>query len=138
VDVYAKDLVSQMYWNVREESPLWTLPDEITDYLGRGRTVVHGPFAPADCSRVLLRWFDAGWLDLIAYANHDLWPPGTAAEWETSAVRQGQFLLLAHQDARTLLAAPKEWADPARGGEVMLCISDEGEEHPQPEWLAAR
>jgi hypothetical protein len=66
------DLVNEMYREIFEEAPLWSIGDSITDYLGRGETITHGPFSRAECSELLTRWYDLGWLDLVAFTDPEL------------------------------------------------------------------
>jgi hypothetical protein len=106
------DLVSQMRAVIAEEAFLWELTEQMTDCYDGGKTVVHGPWQADDCRQVLLRWFDRGLLDCIAYN----W--GTAAgtgeivhyqyqaSWRSRASDVGEHLILHRQDAPALLGDP--------------------------------
>ena len=53
------DFLDQLYLRACEEAPLWELPLVSTNHFG-GATVEHGPWSPADCAEVLVRWFSRG------------------------------------------------------------------------------
>ena len=57
------DFEREMYLAVTEEASLAELPVGITDIVDGGR-VEHGPWEPAACSELLLRWFDRGLIEL--------------------------------------------------------------------------
>ncbi|WP_322921025.1 hypothetical protein [Nocardioides renjunii] len=127
------DLVSEMFTLVMEQAALGEVTRAVTDLLGDGREVVHGPWQPDECRAVLEPWHQAGWLDLVADAEP---PSGLAdAPWRDRAARDGAYLVLDAADARALLAAPARWVAGTADGEVMLCVSDSGSAREYAEWL---
>jgi hypothetical protein len=90
VEAY-EDFVSEMYSAVWEELALYEVPNGGTDGLGAGE-VRHGPWRPADCAAILLRWHEAGLLGLCRY---------------TPTRENGADLTSA--EANELLSAPDEW-----------------------------
>jgi hypothetical protein len=80
-------LERKMYWAVREESTLGELPLEERDYLRDGVELIPAQ-DPAECSRVLLDWFDQGLVTVMA---------------------TGTQLDLVRERARALLADPRAW-----------------------------
>ncbi len=136
------DLVREMRILIAEEAFLWELTGQVTDYLGGCTSVVHGPWQPGDCRRVLLRWFDSGLIQCIA----DAW--GTTgsreivhfehdASWRSRAAERGQFLILDREDARALLDDPATWDRDGAGAGVMVCESDAAEGLSFNDWLDA-
>jgi len=137
------DLVREMRILIAEEAFLWELTEQVTDYHGGGRSVVHGPWQAGDCRRVLLRWFDRGLIQCIADAwgktagsreivhfEHD-------ASWRSRAAERGQFLILDREDARALLDDPATWDREGAGAGVMVCESDATEGLSFGDWLDA-
>ncbi len=137
------DLVRQMRALIAEEAFVWGLTEQVTDYLGGGREVVHGPWQEGDCRRVLLRWFDTGLIECIAVAWGTTVGSGEivrceyTASWRSRAAERGQFLVLDHADARALLADPAAWDREGAGAGVMLCESDAAEGLSFGDWLDA-
>lgn len=129
------DLVAEMYALVREQAPLHEVTSQVTDVLGEGREIVHGPWQPSECQMVLLPWHRAGWIELIADADPPLAFPDAA--WRGRATREGCYLVLSDDDARNLLHDPARWLASTADGNVMLSCSDRGSRHEYPEWLAA-
>lgn len=134
------DLVSDMYVLVREESPLWTVGLEITDYYGRGRTKVHGPWSREDCQEVLLIWLDRGWLDLVATHRSQALADFVTRPWFGRVRRveaQDTRLILAPNDARSVLTDIRAWEQPTPESGLELWSSEEGDGHDYREWRAA-
>jgi hypothetical protein len=134
-------LVEEMHDRVIENSLLFSVPLASTTVLNRGRTITNGPFPPADCSRVLCRWFEAGWVDVVDASHPESWVVGLAAqEWEGRGVAAGSGgadPILAHDDAQELLRDTSRWSKDSRDGLAMLSVSDEGSRHPWQEWIAS-
>lgn len=84
------EFVPQMYLLVHEEAGLWELPIEST-VVGKGSLLCHGPWPPESCSALMLRWLDAGLVNV--YRSQ----PGKAATD------------LASEDARRILGSIREW-----------------------------
>lgn len=128
------DLVRQMRILVAEEAFLWELPQGSTDYYGGERTVAHGPWRAADCQQVVARWFDCGLIDCIAALWANKVRPDEVvhyeydADWRARAIEQGQYLVLARDDAGALLGDPGTWRSEGIGAGVMLCESDEADD----------
>ncbi len=123
-----------MYCLVREQAFLHEVTHQVTDLHGDGRDVVHGPWLPRECQAALTPWHRAGWIDLIADADPPLLL--SDATWRAGATRKDSYLVLAAVDASALLREPSRWSAHAADGHVMLCLSDEGDRHDYPEWLA--
>lgn len=58
------DFSSEMYVAVIEQSFLFELALGVTDVMRDGTRVPHGPWAPSDCSAVMIAWFDRDWIFL--------------------------------------------------------------------------
>jgi hypothetical protein len=116
---------------VAEEAPLWELTQQVTDYLGSGRTVAHGPWSADDCRQILGRWFECGLVECIAVSwatkvrSDEVVHYEYDADWRTRATERGQYLVLARDDAGALLADPGTWRADGIGAAVMLCESDQ-------------
>lgn len=137
------DLVRQMRVLIAEEAFLWEITQQMTDYYGGGKTVVHGPWQVGDCQRILLRWFDCGLVDCIADAGVTTGGSGEIvyyehnASWRSRATEVGQHLILDRQDVRALLSDPATWDRVGAGSGVMLCPSDKAEGLSFDDWFAA-
>lgn len=137
------DLVRQMRALIAEEAFLWELTEQITDYYGGGKKVVHGPWQAGDCQRVLLRWLDSGLIDCIAAAwdttkgSREIIHDEYNASWQSPATERGQFLILEREDARALLSDPATWDRQSAGAGVMLCESDAAEGLSFDDWVDA-
>ncbi len=137
------DLVSQMRALVAEEAFLWELTQEMTDYLGAGTTVVHGPWQAEDCQRILLRWLDRGLVDCIAVAWATRLDSGEIvhyeynAGWRSRATGVGQHLILDRDDAHALVGDTATWDREGAGAGVMLCESEATEGLSFDDWLEA-
>jgi hypothetical protein len=81
-------LERKMHWAVSEEAMLLELPIEERNHLPGGGIELIPAQDPADCSRVLLDWFDQGLVTVMM--------TGTQAE-------------LAPERARALLSDPSAW-----------------------------
>ncbi len=125
-----------MHLLVVEESPLWSVPTGVTDHLGDGRTVSHGPWSAPECSALLGRWLAAGWLELYLPDLPEGWNL-QRAEWLSRANRRAKFLMLDTNDSEELLAAPDRWIVGSIDGQVCLCRSDAGMDHTASEWYSA-
>lgn len=113
------DLLSRLRLLIEEEAPLWEVPLGGIEY---GIDVVrHGPWDPADCSAVLLRWLDAGLLGLYRLRVHD------------GRVSAGQSL--DHAEARLVLSAPQTWGV-ERSGHTCLFATGRGEGVPDEHWYS--
>jgi hypothetical protein len=127
------DLVCQLRSLITEEAYLRDLTQQITDYHGSDRTIVHGPWQAADCQQILTRWFDCGLIDCIATSwatkvrSDEVVHYEYDADWRTRATEHGQHLILAHDDAGALLSDPSSWHADGDGGGVMLCASDQAD-----------
>jgi hypothetical protein len=98
-----RDFVDEMIAAAHEEAHLWELPRGVIDRLPRG-DVAHGPWAAADCSGVLLTWFDEGLAGVYRLGRDD--------DGQTMADLEGDA-------ARELLAQPDRWALPGAVGEIL-------------------
>lgn len=136
-------LVGQMLTLVREEAYLWEIGNEVSEHLGGGRTVVHGPWRTEDCRAVLLRWFDAGWLDCVAVARtHTVRKPDEVrhhtydTDWQKRATLVGTHWVLNRADARMLLDDPALWKQDGPGGPVCLSRTDATDDLRYEDWAA--
>lgn len=123
-----------MYCLVREQAFLHEVTHQVTDLHRGGCDVVHGPWLPSECQSALTPWHRAGWIDLIADADAPF--ALSDATWRARASREDSYLVLAATDASALLHEPERWIAHTADGHVMLCLSDEGDRHEYPEWLA--
>ena len=123
-----------MHALVWEEAFLHEVTSQVTDMLGEGREVVHGPWTESECQSVLIPWHAAGWIELIA----DVDPPRhlTAAAWRDQASRTGAFFVLSANDAADLLGDPTRWVVGTADGHVMLCRTNDGDSREYAEWVA--
>jgi hypothetical protein len=127
------DLVRQMRLLIAEEAFLWGLTQQVTDYYDTERTIAHGPWQAADCQQVLARWFDCGLIDCIALSwatkvrSDEVVHYEYDADWRTRATEDGQYLVLARDDAGALLSDPSTWRADGIGAGVMLCESDQAD-----------
>ena len=116
------DFVEQMYLAVAEGSWLWEVPLGVSDGLGGHE---HGPWDPAECSRLLLAWFDAGLVELYADPPDDAPRPQNVAEWRTW--NSGRYPLVPDPDAaRAVLADPSRWTGGPGDGFLRLAPTDAG------------
>lgn len=134
---HSSDFINEMYVAVPEGCTLWELAAGATDMEPDGR-VVHGPWEPHQCSAVITRWLDNGWVEL----HLDVVPAGwnwnlQPAEWQRRAQQRAAFLVLAEGDARHLLQDPQRWAVGTADGMVCLSISDAGRATDLKGWAAA-
>jgi hypothetical protein len=127
------DLVRQMRLLIAEEAFLSELRQQVKDYYDSERTVVHGPWQAADCQQVLARWFDCGLIDCVAVAwatkvrSDEVVHYEYDVDWRTRATVDGQYLVLARDDAGALLSDPSTWRADGSGAGVMLCESEQAE-----------
>jgi hypothetical protein len=132
------DFVSEMYALVIEEAALWEIPSGSID-LERAGPVVHGPWDPRECARVIDLWLVRGWIELFlpdlsqVSAGWNLTP----AEWQGSGEKDGDFLVLTTSDARSLLSDPDRWTVDSIDGQVSLSRSETGLALPRQDWLSA-
>lgn len=98
-----------MYWGVIEEASLAGIARGVTDHLGEGRTVVHGPWDPAACSARLVEWFDRGLIELYdAREGHPTNRPDIPGPPDT---RHGPTGVVPAWRTRELLADWQHWGD---------------------------
>jgi hypothetical protein len=128
---------------VWEEAFLWEIGNEFTEYLGGGRTFVHGPWPVEDCRAVLLRWFDAGWLDCVAVErSHPVGKPDDLqhhtydTDWQSRAALVGTYWVLDRTDARHLIENPDHWKQEGPGASVCLCRTDAADDLKYEDWAA--
>ncbi len=125
------DLVRQMRLLIAEETFLWELTQQVTDYHGGDKTTVHGPWLAVDCQQVLGRWFACGLIDCIAVSwatkvrSDEVVHYEYDADWRARATEVGQHLVLAREDAGVLLSNPSTWRTYGIGAGVMVCESDQ-------------
>lgn len=132
-----EELAVQLCLSVWEESNLTYVGAQVTEPRDDGRVTV-GPWDRQECSIALMKWFELGWLDLIAHADDPLRDElGPPAGWEERARREGRFLTLASADAREILTNVSLWEFGTKEANVMLCRSDQGDDHEPAEWIAA-
>ena len=128
---------------IAEEAFLREVTHQVTDHYGGGKTVVHEPWQAEDCQRILLRWFDAGFVDCIAVAWATTKGSGEIvhyeydASWRARATAVGQHLILDHEDARALSSDSETWDREGDGPGVMLCESDKAEGLSFDDWFDA-
>ncbi len=87
------------------------------------------PFAPADCSALMLSWFDAGLVEL----HQDVEPAedGTEDDFDYDAADRP---LIPPDTARALLAAPERWIDEEPGGWAVPIRTERGAATPADRW----
>ncbi|RZU33928.1 hypothetical protein [Blastococcus saxobsidens] len=116
------EFVEQMYLAVVEEHWLWEVPLGLSD--GRGG-YEHGPWNPAECSRQLVAWFDAGLLELYTDPPDDAPRPQNVAEWR--AWHKGRYRVEDDPGiARAVLADPSRWTGSPGDGFLRLAPTDAG------------
>lgn len=126
---------------IAEEAFLCQLTEQVTDYYGAETTNVHGPWQAADCQQVLARWLDCGLIDCMATCSATRARSGEVvhfeydADWRTRATEDGQYLVLARDDARALLSDPSTWRADGVGAGVMLCESRQAHGLPFDDWF---
>ena len=121
-DATPSEFVEQMYLAVVEESWLWEVPLGVSDGLGGHE---HGPWDPAECSRQLVAWFDAGLVQLYVDPPDDAPRPQNVAEWR--AWNSGRYGLVPDPaDARAVLADPSRWTGSEDAGFLRLSPTDAG------------
>ncbi|RBY92362.1 hypothetical protein DQ244_08860 [Blastococcus sp. TBT05-19] len=115
------EFVEQMYLAVVEESWLWEVPLGVPD--GHGG-YEHGPWDPAECSRQLVTWFDAGLVELYADPPDDAPRPRDLREWRAwnGRPRVGP----AAEVARAVLTDPARWTGASEAGFLRLSLSSAG------------
>ncbi|GAA2600563.1 hypothetical protein GCM10010399_34210 [Dactylosporangium fulvum] len=125
------DLVRQMWALVVEETFLWDLTKQVTDYYDSETAITHGPWLAVDCQQILTRWFDCGLIDCVATSwatrvrSDEIVHFEYNADWRTRATERGQHLILARDDTGALLRDPSTWHADGDGAGVTLCPSDQ-------------
>jgi hypothetical protein len=120
------DFVAQLHLLVLEGAHLFEFPMVAIETDGNGAPVTYGPWDPADCSRQLLAWFDAGLIRLFADPPVESHRPFSAEEWR--AWNAGEYLIwLDPPDARQLLSQPERWTVESGDGLVCVVPTDAGE-----------
>jgi hypothetical protein len=116
-----EDFLREMLLAVEEETQLYALPYGVVDKRAN-TTVERGPWIPAECSAVMLSWFDHGLVMLYLPSEPEIWAPGYAlGEWMSRAHREPYGHVLAPGDARELLSNHALWV-PARI-EGLVCVA---------------
>jgi hypothetical protein len=133
--VATPDFINEMYVAVVEECALWELARGSVDLLPEG-PIEHGPWDPKACAAVVLRWTDAGLVDLYLPEIVEGWGI-EPADWQAHAEQRGSFLVLAAVDARQLLAEPDRWTVESVDGHASLSRSDAGIATEHAEWITA-
>ncbi|WP_097186051.1 hypothetical protein [Blastococcus haudaquaticus] len=122
---------TQLYWLVVEASRLFEFLQGATEPDGDGGPVTHGPWDPAECSRQLLAWFDAGLIELFADPPDDVPRPRNAEEWRVW--NGGEHLRwLDPVAARQLLSEPHRWTFESDDALVCVVRTDAGMEVTAP------
>ena len=116
-----------MYVLVVEQASLWEFPLATAQPEAGSGSVASGPWSPAECSRQLLEWFDAGLIELYADTDGDGPEPSTQEEWQL------RVRTLAPTAVRDVLAHPERWTVESDDGHVCVCQTDAGED-PDAEW----
>ena len=122
------DLHRAMYRSVHDDAWLFDIPDgDFVDW--EGEAPPGGPFDPADCSAVLLRWFDAGLIEL----HQDRDPPKDAPADDLDYAA-ADLPRIPADDARALLAAPERWTDATPDGFAVAVPTERGRATPADRW----
>lgn len=112
------DFLSEMFWSVREGAFLFEFPEGAIDHTPSG-LVRHGPWAPGECSRCLLTWFDHGWINAYVLSEHlNLWPNNDDALLPDPDDETAR--LVERHRARAILADPQTWTNDGAEGFVIL------------------
>lgn len=112
------DFVKQLYFAVREESPLYEVPAGSIDMLTTG-DVRHGPWRAEDCSRVLSVWHATGWVSLYRYNDDASSGPELPARYVSA-----------------LIDDPEAWVRPQAWSDVVaLMMTEFGAATPIDAWL---
>ena len=114
-----------MYRAVTEEASLAEVPVGVTDFLGNGGQIVHGPWEPAKCSAHLLRWLEEGLIELFdEREGHPTNRPDLPGHPST---RHGPTGALPVDRARELLKAWQRWSEAdALWQSTRLSLTDKG------------
>ncbi len=105
--------VNMMLWLVRDEAePLRDLGCASIENQG-GKEIAWGPWSRHDCAELLLRWFEAGLLEVHRFNAQ-----------------------LSDDEARELLVDVDAWAASAGKAEPFIASSKEGATRPDPFWFA--
>ena len=133
-----EDFLREMLLRVEEETQLYALPYEVVDKHAN-TTVERGPWIPAECSAVMLSWFDHGLIMLYLPSEPEIWAPGyVLGEWMFRAQREPHAHVLAPRDARELLSDPAQWVPDRIEGLVCVAYRDRAAaDLPSEQWFAA-
>ena len=128
------DFVNEMYAALVEEASLWELPGGTTDLLSNG-PVTHGPWQPAECAGLIIRWVERGWVELYLPELPAQWDL-QRSEWEPRAERRGELLILTRADSLDLLHDPNRWIVSSLDGHASLVKTDLGMTIGTNDWFA--
>jgi hypothetical protein len=111
------DFRGEMWLGVHEGAFLFELPGGSILHTAHG-VERRGPWPPEECSRCLLTWFDRGWIDAFALAEHlDYWAhddPALLRDPDDHAAR-----IIERGRARAILADPQMWTNDRAEGFVV-------------------
>lgn len=107
-------LINHFLWLVIDEAdPLRDFGQQDIEYIG-DRQIAWGPWPQADCAGVLLRWFDAGLIDLYNAAG-----------------------AVPRPEARALLATSERWTEIlSHPSEPYVAATEQGAQRPDAHWYA--
>lgn len=125
-----EDFISEMYALAVEEGFLHEAPRGVTDLLPTG-DVVHGPWDPEACSKVLARWHAEAMVILYVLQPAQL-------PWQSRAtelvVGSQTFYELSAEDSAALLSDPARWQVESGEGLVCIAVSDSANAVPYETW----
>ncbi|NEK84790.1 hypothetical protein GCU60_03285 [Blastococcus saxobsidens] len=122
------DVRAAMHLAVRHDT--WLFDVHEGDFVDG--TDMWGPFEPAACSEVLLRWFDAGLVELRQDIDHPpeaFYDPSVDLDYDVA-----DLPLVPPGAARALLADPGRWTDATPDGFAVPLPTELGRRTPPAEW----
>jgi ribosomal protein S18 acetylase RimI-like enzyme len=133
-----RDLVSMLQIKVFDEDEMWTWPGIESNWWNSDPNLPHIAYDDRESSRILLIWFESGWLRLEAEINNPHLPDVSTADWVSRATADGHYLVLSDEDTRMFLGTPALWADrESISLNIILSRTEAGRARDTSEWFRA-